>query len=84
MAGPCSGKPETKAVKLIVGPTCKIPRSTQRSCLGIRRSPKMCHGVYLGASFFFEPPSGHYPRYLFARVRSIFVPWTSLNKYHGN
>ena len=29
-------------VKLIVGPTCKIPRSTQRSCSGIRRSPKMC------------------------------------------
>ena len=34
--------PGTKAVKLLVGPTCKIPRSTQRSCLGIRRSPKMC------------------------------------------
>ena len=31
-------------VKPIVGPTCKIPRSTQRSCLGIRRSPKMCQG----------------------------------------
>ena len=30
-------------VKPFVGPTWKIPRSTQRSCLGIRRSPKMCH-----------------------------------------
>ena len=29
-------------VKLLVGPTCKIPRSTQRSVQGIRRSPKMC------------------------------------------
>ena len=29
-------------VKLLVGPTCKIPRSTQRSVWGIRRSPKMC------------------------------------------
>ena len=29
-------------VKLLVGPTCKIPRSTQRGCSGIRRSPKMC------------------------------------------
>ena len=25
-------------VKLLVGPTCKIPRSTQRGCSGIRRS----------------------------------------------
>ena len=31
-----------KAVKLLVGPTCKLPWSTQRSCSGIRRSPKMC------------------------------------------
>ena len=29
-------------VKLLVGPTCKIPRSTQRSCSGIRRSPDRC------------------------------------------
>ena len=32
-------------VKLLVGPTCKIPRSTQRSCSGIRRSPKMCQDI---------------------------------------
>ena len=31
-------------VKLLVGPTCQIPRSTQRSVQGIRRSPKMCQG----------------------------------------
>ena len=30
---PCS-VPGTKAVKLLVGPTCKIPRSIQRSVLG--------------------------------------------------
>ena len=30
-------------VKLLVGPTCKIPQSTQRSCWGIRQIPKMCH-----------------------------------------
>ena len=30
-------------VKLLVGPTCKIPRSTQRSVHGIKRSlTKMC------------------------------------------
>ena len=29
-------------VKLLVGPTCKIPRSTQRGCSGIRRSPSRC------------------------------------------
>ena len=34
-------------VKLLVGPTCKIPRSTQRSCSGIRRSPKMCQDIHL-------------------------------------
>ena len=28
--------------RLLAGPTCKTPRSTQRSCSGIRRSPKMC------------------------------------------
>ena len=36
--------PGEKKVTLLVGPTCKIPRSTQRSCSGIRRvKPKMCH-----------------------------------------
>ena len=29
-------------VKLLVGYIRQIPRSTQRSCLGIRQSPKMC------------------------------------------
>ena len=29
-------------VKLLVGPTGKMPRSTLRSVQGIRRSPKMC------------------------------------------
>ena len=29
-------------VQLLVGPTCKIPRSTQRGVQGIRRSPKKC------------------------------------------
>ena len=29
-------------VKLLVGPTCKIPHVTQKGCSGIRRSPKMC------------------------------------------
>ena len=31
-----------------MGPTCKIPRSTQRNCSGIRLSPKMCqeHGAW--------------------------------------
>ena len=38
--------PGTKAVKLLVGYTCKIPRSTQRSCKGIRRSPdQMCQDI---------------------------------------
>ena len=32
-------------VKPLVVPTCKIPRSTQRGCLGIRRLPKMCQVV---------------------------------------
>ena len=52
---PCSVKPGTKAVKLLVGPTCKIPRSTQRSCSGIRLIPKMCQDILalriLGMSF---------------------------------
>ena len=38
-------------VKLLVGPTCKIPVSSFRSCLGIRRSPKMCQvHVYMMVS----------------------------------
>ncbi len=39
-------------VKLLVGPTCKIPRSTQRSCPGIRRSPEMCHDKAPVTSFY--------------------------------
>ena len=39
-------------VKLLVGPTCKIPRSTQRSCSGIRRSPIRCAMTF--SSWFFR------------------------------
>ena len=32
-------------VRLLVGPTGKIPRSTLRGVQGIRRSPKLCQGI---------------------------------------
>ena len=32
-------------VKLLVVVTCTIPRSTQRSCSGIRQIPKMCQAT---------------------------------------
>ena len=65
-------------VKLLVGPTCKIPRSTQRSCSGIRRSPIRCVKIRLltfSLSFFrfrYEPIIGSH---LWASRR--------LNRHHG-
>ena len=38
--------PGTKVVKLLKGPTYKTPRSTQRGCSGIRRSPIRCAKPY--------------------------------------
>ncbi len=44
--GPLRENPGLKSFQLLVGPTCKIPRSTQRSCLGIRQIPKMCQDMF--------------------------------------
>ena len=35
------GPRDVQAIKLLVGHIRQTPRSTQRSCSGIRRSPKM-------------------------------------------
>ena len=49
-------------VKLLLGPTsCKIPRSTQRSCSGIRRSPKMCQAIIMVFREKWVPPKGSLP-----------------------
>ena len=46
-------------VKRLVGPTCKIPRSTQRGCSGIRRSSKMCQVGVTYCWWFRNPIPNH-------------------------
>ena len=53
---------QTLKVKLLVRPTCKIPRSTQRSCSGIRRSLKMCQVNF--------PKTTHKSTVVFSKTKS--------------
>ena len=59
-----------KLVKLLVGPTCKIPRSTQRSeRSGIRRSAKICQALFHQIG---QNPTGHLPTKLLNNLEA----WT--------